>query len=279
MRSNFTHQVSREGYDNRRRMQSGRETPVPIINWRALWTRIWMTLKRWVAELWFLLSRRKPMQRPSVGGFKVPHSRYSKWAWPAFKVAAALVLFMYFLQRDIQFSIHMKAPVGAQTASIWDAPRAAAEQMGLVQPVALSTSTEAKAPTALGAQAIENYIERFGPVARAEMSKYGIPASIKMAQALLESQAGLTVAAKVDNNHFGSPLAAGQPYESAWRNWREHSLLLLHRFSELQQYDDDYRAWARGLQELGYSKNSNYANELLELIDRFHLEQLDDSTI
>jgi flagellum-specific peptidoglycan hydrolase FlgJ len=84
--------------------------------------------------------------------------------------------------------------------------------------------------------------------------------------------------AKVDNNHFGKPMA-GQPYESAWRNWREHSLLLVNRHPGLLKHGKDFRAWARGLEKAGYNKSDNYANQLLEIIDRFHLEQLDESTI
>ncbi len=280
MKPHFTHSSSRgENYD-RQRMQPGRETPIgPIINWRALWLRTWLALKRWVAELWYLFSRRTagPLSsyqapRPSVAS--------RKWMMPAFKVAAALVFFMYVLQRDIQFSIHMKAPLGQPAAQAGNLFDGSAEQMSMVPGIAVPTSSrmQAKEDASMAANAVEHYIERFAQVAQTEMQKYGVPASVKMAQALLESQAGQSVAARVDNNHFGTRLG-GQPYESAWRNWREHSLLLLHRYGDLLEHGNDYRSWARGLEAAGYSTEQNYANQLLELIDRFHLEQLDEPTI
>jgi len=198
------------------------------------------------------------------------------------KVAVLGGLCLYVMQRDIQFSIHLKAPMGQTVAWDTDTPAAGtAEQMSLVRTVSLGAKQHkaaAKDAARLDQLAVETYLERFAPVAQAEMQKFGIPASIKMAQAILESQAGQAVAARIDNNHFGQPLA-GQPFESAWRNWREHSLLLVHRFEELLSLGNDYRAWARGLQQAGYSNNPNYANDLLQIIDRFHLEQLDDPTI
>lgn len=281
MKSNSTQYVPRGGYDQKRRMQPGRETPVgPIINWTALWTRLWLFLKRIVAELWYLLSRRQPRT--------VSHSRsdqpskmllfFRSWSWPLLKVTTVAVLFFYVMQRDIQFSIQMKAPLGQAVA--YDETNGSADQMGFVQSVSFSSAkhTERNHPAQLDATSVESYLERFGHIAQAEMSKFGVPASIKMAQAIIESQAGQAMATKVDNNHFGAPME-GQPYESAWRNWREHSLLLVNRYSALTKYGNDVRAWARGLEDIGYSKAPNYANQLLEIIDRFHLEQLDEPTI
>jgi flagellum-specific peptidoglycan hydrolase FlgJ len=206
------------------------------------------------------------------------------WINPVLKVAAALVLFFYLTQRDIQFSIQMKAPLGVPGTPA-AAAQATADQMSLVQPVRLlSGSAAAPAPAGqpenlrLNAVQVEQYLERFAHVARAEMEKFGIPASVKMAQAILESQAGQAMDAQIDNNHFGAPMGE-QTFESAWRNWREHSLLVQHRLQGRTAPGKDYRAWARILQEIGYSEDPNYANELLSIIDRFHLEQLDDSTI
>lgn len=281
MKSNTTQYVPRGGYDNKRRMQPGRETPIgPIINWTALWTRLWLFLKRVVAELWYLLSRRKT--GPMVHRTKNTNSPYLQffraWSWPLLKVTTVLVLFFYVMQRDIQFSIQMKAPLGQAVA--YQESEGPVDQMGFVQSVSFSSkkSEAATRPARLEPQAVESYMERFGHIAQAEMTKFGIPASVKMAQAILESQAGQSMSAKVDNNHFGNPLQ-GQPYESAWRNWREHSLLLLNRYEGLGELGSDVRAWARALEKSGYSKSPNYANQLLEIIDRFHLEQLDESTI
>lgn len=282
MKTNSTQYVPRGGYDNKRRMQPGSETATgPIINWTALWSRLWLFLKRLVAELWYLLSRRQPKQNTNTA-FHQPSRGvifFRNWSWPLLKVTTVLVLFFYVMQRDIQFTIHMKAPLG-QAVAFSDSGEGKVEQMGFAQSVSFTSSkpNESARPARLEAQAVEEYMERFGHIAQAEMQKFGIPASVKMAQAILESQAGERMSAKVDNNHFGAPME-GQPYESAWRNWREHSLLLVNRFSKLNELGSDVRAWARGLEQVGYSSSANYANQLLEIIDRFHLEQLDEPTI
>lgn len=284
MKSNSKQYVPQGGYGNSRRMQSGGENLIePIINWAALWSRIWLFLKRLVAEIWFLISRRK-----NTSQNKTYHNQQRqthpampilrKFSLPLLKVTIALGLFFYVMQRDIQFSIEMKAPLGQIASS--ENTTSKVEQMGFVQSVSFGGSINKpnEYSPKMDVIAVEKYIERFAPIARAEMEKYGIPASVKMAQAILESRAGQSVSAKMDNNHFGQPMA-GQPFESAWLNWREHSLMINSQFVELSKYGLDHRSWARGLEKGGYSQSDNYANELLEIIDRFHLEQLDDSTI
>ena len=288
MKSNSTHYVPQGGSGNRRVEPGQGDSNIPIINWAALWSRLWFFSKRLVAELWYLFSRRQAA--PAVTNHKKTKSQSSapstfamvqwrKWSFPLFKVAAVLVVFFYVMQRDIQFSIHMKAPLGQASSfssNVWES---ATETMGFAQSVAFGTNpTPAKKSNTLNAPVVEDYMGRFAKLAQTEMNKFGIPASIKMAQAILESEAGQSVETKADNNHFGAPLA-GQPYESAWRNWREHSILVVNKYPQLQDLGSDYRAWARGLQKVGYSASPNYANQLLEIIDHFHLEQLDDPTI
>ena len=279
MKSRSTNHAPKQGYSEGRRVRTGNDYDHgPIINWVALWSRLWFFLKRLVAEIWFLFSRRRPTgprpSRPAAGTSVVGSPLFRRWSLPLFKVAAALVLFFYVMQRDIQFSIHMKAPLAQTVAGAENI-----EQMGFAQTIAFGGRKSAKTESRdLDLDAVETYLDRFAQVAQAEMTKFGIPASVKMAQAILEGQAGQAMSVKMDNNHFGAPMA-GQPYESAWRNWREHSLLLTNRYEQLLDLGNDYRAWARGLEKAGYSQSPNYANQLLEIIERFHLEQLDESTI
>lgn len=267
-------------YQQRQRVRPG-QTPKldPIINWAALWSRLWYFLKRLTAEVWYLFSRRQPNPRPAVKTKgKISQLKWRPWMLPAMKVSLLLGLFLYVMQCDISFSIELKAPLG-QAGILSNTTSEPVEQMGFAQSVAFGNRATKPAPRNLQfiATDVDDYLERFGQLAQTEMSKFRIPASIKMAQALIGSQAGKSVAAKVDNNHFGQPLQ-GPSYESAWRNWREHSLLLVNRYEHLLQHGNDYRAWARGLEKAGYG-GDNYANQLLELIDRFHLEQLDDPSI
>lgn len=140
------------------------------------------------------------------------------------------------------------------------------------------------------------YIKRFAPVAVAEMHKFGIPASIKLAQALLASNAGKSPLTQRFQNHFGIQCFAKQcqaghcashadlghksfyrQHESAWMSYRAHSELLGNdRYQSLKNFGTkDYEAWALGLEEAGYSTDSNYAQHLIAIIEYFALDRFD----
>lgn len=141
------------------------------------------------------------------------------------------------------------------------------------------------------------YVERFAQVAREEMKKFGIPASIKLAQALLETQAGASPLAVKANNHFGIKCFSRscekghctnfsddshkdffRCYDSAWESYRAHSLLLRKgdRYQHLFELPaTDYRAWAEGLGKSGYATDQRYAQKLVRLIEDMKLQQYD----
>ncbi|HHJ49829.1 MAG TPA: hypothetical protein ENJ88_02880 [Phaeodactylibacter sp.] len=139
------------------------------------------------------------------------------------------------------------------------------------------------------------YIRRFQKVARVEMEKFGIPASISMAQGLVESDGGASVLATRNNNHFGIKCFSRsckkghcsnfsddhhkdffRIYGSAWESWRAHSKLLANgKYKSLKKYGKDYKAWARGLKRLGYATDPNYANKLIRVIEKYQLYRLD----
>lgn len=140
----------------------------------------------------------------------------------------------------------------------------------------------------------EAYIARYKNIAIAEMNQYGIPASIKLAQALLESGNGNSRLARQANNHFGikcTPTWQGKTilksddrpddcfrvYRSAEESFRDHSEFLLRkRYAALFELDrDDYKGWARGLKRAGYATNPRYAELLINLIERYDLQQYD----
>ncbi len=135
------------------------------------------------------------------------------------------------------------------------------------------------------------YLKRFAAVAVTERRKYGVPASLILANALRQSFAGQRVTTTKLNNHFGLPCTydwAGasttlggecfRQYENAWVSFRDHSVFVTSgKFSELRRLSDkDYAAWAKGLQRLGYpSNNNNLAGELIGIIEQYELQQLD----
>ena len=138
------------------------------------------------------------------------------------------------------------------------------------------------------------YIEQYKDIAIEEMLKSGIPASITLAQGLLESASGNSTLATEANNHFGIKCnttwtgptilkdddAAGEcfrVYESAEQSYRDHSEFLKRaRYVSLFQLDrNDYKGWALGLKKAGYATNPKYAELLIDLIERYQLDQYD----
>lgn len=138
------------------------------------------------------------------------------------------------------------------------------------------------------------YIERYRDIAIAEMNQYGIPASIKLAQALLESGNGNSYLAREANNHFGikcggvwTGKSVTRPddhvqdcfrvYNDPEHSFRDHSQFLLRkRYEKLFTLDkDDYKGWAKGLKEAGYATNPRYPQLLIDLIERYQLYQYD----
>lgn len=141
------------------------------------------------------------------------------------------------------------------------------------------------------------YVKRFAKVAQMEMEKYGIPASITLAQGLLESNVGESKLATRNNNHFGMKCFSRRCrkghcsnftddshkdffriYKSAWESYRAHSLLLKRseRYQPLFELrSTDYRSWARGLKKAGYATDPDYAQKLVNLIENLDLDRFD----
>lgn len=139
-----------------------------------------------------------------------------------------------------------------------------------------------------------NYIESFKAVAIEEMNKYGIPASITLAQGILESGSGNSSLAKYANNHFGIKCTSDwkgkgyykdddkandcfRVYKDARESYKDHSEFLKRkRYSFLFELDkNDYKNWARGLKQAGYATNPKYPDLLIGVIDRYQLYQYD----
>lgn len=143
----------------------------------------------------------------------------------------------------------------------------------------------------------KHYEERFAPLAIAEMHKFGIPASVTLAQGLLESNAGESKLAASVNNHFGVKCFSKHckrghcvnfaddshkdffiKYPSAWGSFRAHSQFLKKskRYKHLFRLGtDDYRGWARGLASAGYATDQKYGEKLIAIIQMMELDRFD----
>lgn len=142
--------------------------------------------------------------------------------------------------------------------------------------------------------AYQQYIDQYKDLAIEQMKKYRIPASITLAQGLLESGAGRSELARKGNNHFGIKCHGWQgaktyfdddargecfrAYDNVYESYEDHSRFLVNgrRYSKLFSLrTTDYKGWARGLKAAGYATNPQYANKLIEIIRLYDLDQYD----
>ncbi len=138
------------------------------------------------------------------------------------------------------------------------------------------------------------YIEAFKDIAISQMNINGIPASITLAQGILESGSGNSELAKFANNHFGIKCTQEwkgkvyykhddksndcfRVYADARESFKDHAEFLKRkRYSALFELDkNDYKNWARGLKAAGYATNPQYAELLINLIEKYKLYQFD----
>lgn len=143
-------------------------------------------------------------------------------------------------------------------------------------------------------QVLQDYVQKYAPAAIRAMQNYGIPASITLAQGLLESNAGGSKLARESNNHFGIKCRRKcrgctcrnytdddvfdmfRVFESVWESYEEHSVLLSSpRYKHLQKFGTDYKSWAYGLKRAGYATDKTYAQKLIRIIRNMNLDQYD----
>ena len=143
----------------------------------------------------------------------------------------------------------------------------------------------------------ELYIKTYSSVAKSEMNKYGIPASITLAQGLLESGLGIGYLAKNANNHFGIKCHKNwkggriyydddekgecfRVYLNPLESYYDHSIFLKDRSRYSFLFDlksNDYIGWAKGLKKAGYATDPKYSTKLISLIERYNLSRFDNS--
>ena len=160
--------------------------------------------------------------------------------------------------------------------------------------VGLQSFTSSEAP-------ILDYIDQYKAIAISEMHRTGIPASITMAQAIVESGCGTSTLSVESNNHFGIKCKGGwegktyyfkdddyrhgrlvkscfRGYEDSVESYYDHSDFLVEnpRYGVLFTLDkSDYKGWAKGLKKCGYATDRNYAKALIGMIEKYQLHLLD----
>jgi len=208
-----------------------------------------------------------------------------------FRIAIVLLLVIFLYKNDMHFSISFDySPVSRDISH----SKPLYKQSGVVVPTSVKVSKNRA----------KDYIEKFYPVAVQEENKYGVPASIKMAQSILESNYGESTLSKKGHNHFGikyntkfanildshnipysyvescnklgEDCAAYFEFDTDWYGWRAHSLFLNKpRYDSLHDISkNNYKAWAKGLKKLGYASDKNYAEKLIRIIEQYKLHKL-----
>jgi LysM repeat protein len=144
----------------------------------------------------------------------------------------------------------------------------------------------------------KQYIDVFKSIAMIEMENYGIPASITLAQGILESGSGKGRLAVKANNHFGIKChdwtgkriyhdddkrqECFRKYKSAEISFRDHSEFLVNRKRYATLFDlksSDYKGWAKGLRKAGYATDRKYPQKLISIIEQFELYQYDNMVL
>jgi len=142
-------------------------------------------------------------------------------------------------------------------------------------------------------QSYVDYIEKYRQIALEQQKLHGIPASITIAQGLLESAAGQSELARKANNHFGikctsdwkggtyyhedtNKQACFRKYRHAVESFEDHSKFLLRdRYKPLFQLKiNDYKGWAKGLSTCGYATDPKYPEKLIRIIEEYELDRL-----
>jgi hypothetical protein len=207
-----------------------------------------------------------------------------------FRLLIIGLLTFILLRKDVRFQLDLQngtyPPVNAEMARTVAYQIDGPEEKGL-EPLPLTAEKNKQLA----------YVHRFATVAQEEMKRFGIPASITLAQGLLETNAGESPLATRNNNHFGIKCFSRtcekghcsnfeddthkdffRNYDSAWESYRAHSLFLKdgERYQPLFDYGrTNYAAWAKGLSKAGYATDKDYAKKLIRLIEGLGLQEYD----
>ena len=158
---------------------------------------------------------------------------------------------------------------------------------------------EATSNVKVTTEMVLSYIDDFKDIAKDNMRQHGIPASITLAQGILESGVGQGSLSKRANNHFGikchkewsgpsvrhdddAAQECFRKYDDPADSYRDHSLFLTTRSRYASLFElpkDDYKAWANGLRAAGYATDTKYPDKLISLIERYQLNQYDEEVL
>lgn len=182
---------------------------------------------------------------------------------------------------------------------LYNAPTFEAINQRLMKPIFSIILALTSVTTFAQKQTPQEYLAKYKDLAIIEMHRSGVPASITLAQGVLESNSGNSRLAKFANNHFGIKCKGNwtgnviyadddeadecfRAYESVLASYKDHSDFLRNnwRYHPLFELDPkDYKGWCHGLRKAGYATNPQYGEILIRLIDRYELHKYDLETL
>lgn len=218
--------------------------------------------------------------------------------FPWLKIGILALTAFVLLKKDMKFNIALKAPLSTVSDDFDHPPSNVAVAQTVAYRPESSTKGNAYAPVGaadLHEQRSRDFIREFAPLAIQDMHKFGVPASIKIAQALVESRAGTSKLAVNNNNFFGIKCFSKnckkghctnatddhhkdffRKYTSPNGSWTHHSqILTAGRYKKLKSYGKDYKKWAVGLRKAGYATDKKYDKKLIAVIKKYQLDKLD----
>ncbi len=165
------------------------------------------------------------------------------------------------------------------------------EKLAKTETISLDATSKVKVTS----QVVMAYIEKYKETAKKSMQEYGIPASITLSQAILESGCGTGSLCLMANNHFGikcrndwkglsvkydddAAQECFRKYNDPRESFKDHSTFLLSRswYAHLFLLDKkDYKAWAKGLKASGYATDPKYPQKLIGIIEKYKLFEID----
>jgi len=188
--------------------------------------------------------------------------------------------------------------VESPTETKYEAPEPIVETKTVSKPSKTKKKVNDAAPVSGTLQpelSVEQYIKKYARYAVMSQRKYGVPASISLAQGIVESRSGNSSLARENNNHFGIKCFSKtcntghctnktddthkdffRKYKSPQESWEAHGLhISTGRYEHLKKHRRDYKSWAYGLKRAGYATAPNYAKILINTIEKYNLHKYD----
>ncbi|WP_310559810.1 glucosaminidase domain-containing protein [Flavobacterium sp.] len=158
-----------------------------------------------------------------------------------------------------------------------------------------SNPSQSTSKTGATSDLVNGYIFNYKDIAMSNMRNFGIPASIILAQGILESGAGQSKLAITSNNHFGIKCYTDwkgettlydddrsqecfRKYKNPEESFQDHADIVSKRKRYAVLFDlpkGNYKAWAKGLKDAGYATDPQYPEKLINYIERYHLDEYD----